>query len=117
MAHLDVTPDLVRVRLGRWERLGALHGDVTIPRAAVRAARVVTDPMKALEGIRAPGYGLPGHGAVGTWRSKGWKDFVAAYAGQPGVVIDLTTDRPDVEFRRLVVSVDDPETVAAALNR
>ena len=121
MAHLDVTPDLVRVRLGRWERLVGLHGDVAIPRdrftPELLAELAVADPMKALEGIRAPGYGLPGHGAVGTWRGKGWKDFVAAYAGRPGVVIDLDPDRVDGEFRRLVVSVDDPETVAAALNR
>lgn len=117
MAHLDVTPDLVRVRLGPWERLGGLHGDVAIPRDAVRAVHSVSEPMKEVEGIRAPGYGMPGHGAVGTWRGKGWKDFVAAYSGRPGVVIDLRTDRGDVGFRRLVVSVDDPETVAAALNR
>ncbi len=73
--------------------------------------------MKALEGIRAPGYGMPGHGAVGTWRGKGWKDFVAAYAGEAGRRHRPRGDRPDVEFRRLVVSVEDPETVAAALSR
>jgi hypothetical protein len=116
MAHVDLTPDRVRVRLSRWERVGALHGDLAIPRDAVLNVDVVADTTSAVEGIRAPGYGLPGHAAVGTWRGRGWKDFVVAYAGRPGVVIDLRSDRSDTEFRRLVVTVDDPETIAAALS-
>ncbi len=115
MAHLDLTPDQLRLRLSRWERVGALHGDVAIPRDAVRSVRVVPDPLRAVKGLRAPGYGLPGHASVGTWRGRGWKDFVVAYSGRPGVVIELRRDRPEPDFRRLVVSVENPETVAAAL--
>jgi hypothetical protein len=114
MAHVDVTTDTVHVRLGRWERIGALHGDLSFPRDAVRAAQEVEHPMKQLRGLRAPGYGMPGHGAVGTWRGRGWKEFSVAYAKQPGVVLDLDPGHAD-GFRRLIVSVDDPGRLVHAL--
>jgi hypothetical protein len=37
MATLEVSGDELVLRLSRWERLGALHGDVRVPRRSVRA--------------------------------------------------------------------------------
>ena len=42
-----------------------------------------------LRGLRAPGTGIPGVIALGTWRSKGAKDFAAVYRGGPAVVVEL----------------------------
>ena len=51
--------------------------------------------------------------ALGTWRSKGAKDFVAVYRGGPAVVVELE----GAEFRRLVVSAHDAVAVAESLRR
>ncbi|CAA9266840.1 MAG: FIG00665670: hypothetical protein [uncultured Acidimicrobiales bacterium] len=99
--------DDVVVRLGWLEKVGAFHGDVRFPRSAVRDVRVVERPVSEVSGVRMPGTGLPGVIALGTWRRRGGKDFVAIYRGRPGVVIDL--DRAAAGFDRLIVSVDDPD--------
>ena len=65
-----------------------------------------------MRGIRAPGYGMPRHRLLGTWRSHGEKDFVDVRYGTPGVVVELAAGQP---FSRLVLTVDDPEAVAAEL--
>ena len=44
----------------------------------------VQQPFRELSGLRAPGTGLPGVIALGTWRGRGQKDFAALFdAGKP----------------------------------
>jgi hypothetical protein len=113
MATVDVQGENVIVRLSPIEKLGALHGDVTVPRPSVRAVEVTTQPFVELRGIRAPGTGLPGVIALGTWRrGRGKKDFVAVYRGRPAVVLDLDDRGP---YDRLIISVDDPGEVRRRL--
>jgi hypothetical protein len=102
--------DLV-LRLSRLEKLGALHGDARVPRDAVEDVAVSQEPFRELRGMRAPGTGFPGRIALGTWRHRDGKDFVALYRDKPAVIVRLR----DAPFRRLLVSVDDPEAVAARL--
>ena len=83
------------------------------PLAAVSSARVVRPARDAIRGIRAPGAGWPGVIALGHWRARGRHDFVAVYGHHAGVVVELAGQR----FDRLVVSVDDPEAVVAAIER
>jgi hypothetical protein len=64
---------------------------------------VSTTPFRDLRGIRAPGTGLPGVIALGTWRYRGGKDFAALYRGGPALVIELD----GAEYRRLLVSAHD----------
>jgi hypothetical protein len=112
VAELTVEGDRLRLHLSLTERiLGLVGGDITVPLAAVTAARVVRPARAGIRGIRAPGTGLPGAIALGHWRSRGAHDFVAAYGSHAGVVVELAGRR----FDRLVVSVDDPEAVVAAL--
>ncbi len=59
----------------------------------------------AVRGLRAPGTGVPGRVALGTWRRWHGKDFVAAYRHDPGVVIDLV-DQP---YDRVVISGPTPD--------
>jgi hypothetical protein len=113
MSELVVTPTEVTVRLSGWERLGAVRrDDVVVPRAAVVSARAVPVVWSEIRGIRAPGYGLPHHAAVGIWRHDGVKDFVCVQYGTAGVVVDLVAGGP---FARLVLSVPDPAAVLARL--
>jgi hypothetical protein len=99
--------DLV-LALSRRERIGALHGDVRVPLSCVEDVAVTPHPFGELRGIRAPGTGMPGVIALGTWRGRGEKGFAAVYRQRPGVVVRLR----DSEFAWLCVSAGDPQAVA-----
>jgi len=109
MAELEIDGDDLVVRLGPWERRGALRrSDVRVPLAAVSSARSVDSAYAEVRGIRAPGTGVPGRLLLGTWRRRGSKVFVAVSGRGPGVVIDLHGNK----FTRLVVSEPMPPGLA-----
>lgn len=93
MAHVHVEGETVIVRLSPWERLGAMHGDIRVPREAVTGARVAIDPWTELRGIRAPGTGIPGVVALGTRRGRFGKDFAAVTATGLASSSNATTPR------------------------
>ncbi|HTW20184.1 MAG TPA: hypothetical protein VME70_08250 [Mycobacteriales bacterium] len=105
-------PELV-LRLGRWERLGAMHDSIRVPRANVTSVRAVADPWAELRGLRAPGTGIPGVIALGTRRGGFGKDFAAVYGHRPGVVVELD----GAEFHRLVVSSDRAQSLARTIQQ
>ena len=111
MATLTIADDELVVRLSRWEKAGALHGDVRVPLRSVQDVSVSAQPFGDLRGMRAPGTGWPARIALGTWRHWGGKDFAALYRGTPAVIVRLR----DAEFGRLLVSADDAEAVAAGV--
>jgi hypothetical protein len=111
MASLDVEGDDLVLRLSPWERLGALHGNVRVPRTSVRAVSASDRPWKVLRGIRAPGTGCPRLIMLGTTRGLRWKDFNAVYRRRPVVVVDLEGQK----FARLVVTSDEAAALAARL--
>ena len=112
MAELDIDQADLVVHLSPLERLGSMHGDVRVPRSAVREVRVAARPFAELRGLRAPGTGFPGVIALGTWRRRrGRKDFAAIYRGRDAVVVEL--DGAVAGYGRLVVSVADAAAVVA----
>jgi len=114
VAEITVDGADVVVRLSALEKLGALRGDVRVPRSAVRECRVAENPWSELRGIRAPGTGWPGLISLCTRRGEGIRDFAAVYRNRPALVVELD----GAEFNRLVVSVKDEafaEEVAAHL--
>lgn len=111
MATLVVDDADLVLRLSRWEKLGGLHGDIRVARSAVEDLHVSHEPFSEVRGVRAPGTGVPRRVALGTWRYRGGKDFVAVYRSKPAVVVRLR----EGPFRRLLVSADDADAVAAAL--
>jgi hypothetical protein len=112
VATLRREGDEVVLKLNDLEKAGALHGDVRVPAASVREVRVSTTPFRELRGLRAPGTGLPGAIALGTWRYRGGKDFAALYRAGPAVVVELE----GAEYGRLLVSAHDAADVVAALD-
>ncbi len=107
---MEVAGGRVEVVLSQKERLAALRGDVSAALDEIAAVRVSPHPFGELRGIRAPGTGVPGVIAIGTWRHRGGKDFVAIYRRRPAVVVELAAGS---EFERFIVGVEDPdETVA-----
>jgi hypothetical protein len=113
MPELVVEGDQVVVRLSRWERAVAFHGDVSVPLGAIQSVSVEPDPWHALRGIRAPGTGWPRVIAYGVRRRTGDRpDFVAVLRKRPTVRIELGSPS---EFARLLVSVDDAEALVSRL--
>lgn len=111
MATIRREGDEIVVRLNDMEKAGALRGDVRVPASAVKSVRVTQTPFRDLRGIRAPGTGLPGVVALGTWRYSGGKDFAAVYRGGPAVVVELE----GAPYKRLLVSAHDAADVVASL--
>jgi hypothetical protein len=110
MAQIQIEGEMVVIHLSRAEKFGALHGDLRIPRSAVRAARVVDKPFAEIQGFRSPGTRVPGIMALGTWRRRGGdRDFVAVYCGERGVVVEV--DPNASSYLRVILSTKDPDGV------
>ena len=76
----------------------------------VTSTRVEQEGLHAVQGVRAPGLGLPGIRLIGTWRGKG-RTLVSVRRGEAAVVVELTGQRYD----RLVIGVADASELAASL--
>ncbi|MEZ5247475.1 MAG: hypothetical protein R2707_20470 [Acidimicrobiales bacterium] len=101
MASLAIDGADLVLRLGPWERLGALQrDDLRVPVSKIRAANAVESAYGEVRGFRVPGTSVPGVLLLGTWRARGRKDFVAVHGKGPGCVIELD----DAPFDRWVVS-------------
>ena len=112
VATLVVDDTHVHVMLSPIERLGALHGDFSVERSAVSCARSTDQPFAELRGIRAPGTGIPRVIALGTWRSRHGRDFVAIRRGDPEAVV-LELD--GAGNARVVIGVPDATPILAQL--
>ncbi len=91
MARAEIAGDEVVLHLSRAERFWGFHG---IPRAKI--ADIVSIEKvdnfwrySGWKGLRAPGAGMPGIIALGTWRRFKSKSFCAIYKKEPGFKITL----------------------------
>jgi hypothetical protein len=109
MATIETTAGTLRITLTPVEHVFGLLRDLEVPLAAVRSVEVVPDGPAALRGLRAPGLGLPGKRAIGTWRRRGRRTFVSVRRG-PAVRVELAGQR----FDAALVSVEDAPAVAAS---
>jgi len=106
MARLELDGDDLVLRLGPWERLGALQrDDMRVSTAAISSARAVDSAYGEVRGLRIPGTGVPGRLLLGTWRTRRSKSFIAVRGKGPGCVIELA----DAPFDRWVVSEPLPD--------
>jgi hypothetical protein len=94
---------VLTLKLSRWEKLGALHGDISVEASKLISKSEVANPWtkKTLRGVRAPGTALPYLILLGTMRFRGGKDFCAIYKRTPAVIYEFK----DEEFRRWIVSL------------
>jgi hypothetical protein len=109
MAAIRLDNEHVCVQLSIAEKIGALHGNFQFPLSAVRAVRVVGKPFAEIGGVRFPGTRVPGLIALGTWRRRGGRDFVAVYRGASGIVVEVDADPPN--YQRIIFSTKDPDGV------
>jgi len=111
MATLTLNDNTLQIELSLLEKLGAFRASLSIPRASITRASVAHTWRDVLEGMRAPGTGLPPFVMLGTWRGLTWKDFVAIYRGAPILVVELQGE----SWRRVLVSTQDAETLCARI--
>ncbi len=101
MAQLVVDDQQLTVELSGLEKLGALRrSDVSVPVSSIVSVERLDNARDAIRGLRAPGTGLPGVIALGSWRKRGVVDFVAVRRSEPGYVIELE----GMSFDRLIIS-------------
>ncbi len=113
MATIATEGSELVVRLNPLEKLGAFHGNVQAPLAAIRSVAVTAHPWREIGGFRAPGTGVPGLIMLGTIRAKGGKEFAAVYVRRSAVLVELDGQ----PFARLIVCTVDPEADVASLRQ
>ncbi|HZI35021.1 MAG TPA: hypothetical protein VFD61_04665 [Gaiellales bacterium] len=111
MAELQIEDSELVLHLSSVEKMEGLHGDVRLPLSSVTSAHSVDDVWQELRGMRAPGTGVPGTLAVGTWRGGFGKDFAVVHGHGPGVVVEVAGE----EYVRLLVSMTDADVIATHL--
>ncbi len=113
MSDAPVAIDIVRGRLliaapTGFHRLSLL-GALNVAIEHVETVEVVDKPVNAIKGWRT-GIGMPDL-RMGTWRHDGVKDYVAVVVTERGLVLTLR----DEKYARVIVSVDDPDSVKARI--
>ena len=111
MADLRVDGNDIVVTLNVAEALVALRREVRVPLRYLRMVHVEESPLAGLTPWRLPGLWCPGTLTVGCARFAGGREFAAAYAGQPAVVLDAD----EGSWQRVVVSHRDAAAIAADL--
>jgi hypothetical protein len=94
---------VITLRLSRLEKIGALHGDISVASNQLISKSDVSNPWtkEHLRGTRSPGTGIPYRILLGTMRFKGGKDFCAIYKRTPAVIYEFK----DAPFKRWIVSL------------
>jgi len=107
VAQLERDADDLVVRLGPVEKAETVHGDIRVPRSAVRSVEVVDDAIHAVNPFtKTVGGAWPGRFVVGTFHSDGLKVFAVVHHNTPrGVKVMLE----GANFDELLVGCDDPE--------
>jgi hypothetical protein len=113
---VELKPEGIEIVFPGAKPLITMKRQILLPWAEVASARV--DDQRTLKkdiGIRIAGGYWPGWFATGhfTYRHRrGERQFWCAYRAERLLVIETTKPRP----RRIVVQVDDPDAVAAAIS-
>ena len=92
--------DLINGLIARFDQYKGKLEDAAssgqgVPLSSVRGARSVDDMWQELRGMRAPGTGVPGTLAVGTWRGGFGKDFAVVHGHGPGLVVEVAGEGDD----------------------
>ena len=103
MAKVIEADGVVTLKLSRLEKIGGLHGDISVANSQLISKIEVPNPWtkEYLRGVRAPGTGIPYVILLGTMRFKGGKDFCAIYKRTPAMIYEFA----DAPFKRWIVSI------------
>ena len=103
MAKIIEADGVVTLKLSRLEKIGGLHGDISVASSQLISKIEVPNPWtkEHLRGVRAPGTAIPYVILLGTMRFKGGKDFCAIYKRTPAMIYEFA----DAPFTRWIVSI------------
>ncbi len=103
MAKVIAKDGVITLQLSRFEKIGALHGDISVSSSQLISRTEVPNPWtrQHLRGVRAPGTAIPYLILLGTMRFKGGKDFCAIYKRTPAFIYEFA----NAPFKRWVVSI------------
>ncbi len=109
---LELTGDLLRVRLGLLDRFCCLHGDLLLPTASIAGVAVASRTAVPRSGLRLPGTSVPGVIRAGSFGRGPRRDFWDVRRAESYLVVVL---HPGGPYRRVVLEVPDPTEEAARL--
>jgi hypothetical protein len=114
MAKVTIKNDRLQVSIGAFEAVQALQGTFSVPLTSVLGATEDPNFIRVGSlGVRAPGTGLPGVVARGTFRKSGDRTLSLWSRNQEVVVIQLS----DHKWDRLVVGCEDAKSLVKLINR
>jgi hypothetical protein len=107
MAYFERFGSYVILVLSPKEKFFGLHSSPQAKISEIISVRKVdnTWSWKIMKGIRAFGTGLPPVIALGTWRYRRGKNFLAVYGKRPGYVITFKSG----EFKQWIVTPNNTE--------
>ena len=107
MAHFERFGSYLILALSAKEKFFGLHSSPQAKIAEILSVRKVdkTWNQRLMKGVRAPGMGIPWVIALGTWRYRSGKNFLAVYGKRPGYVITFKSG----EFKQWMVTPDNTE--------
>ena len=110
--HVGVVGEGLFIRIGGVDALFAFSRGMTVPLSLIDGVAVV--PRRALPetGMRLPGTGLPGVLRAGSYGTGQKRDFWLVRRAVDVLVVEL---KPGQRYRRVVLEVADPRTVALAI--
>jgi hypothetical protein len=112
MAHVVIEQDHLTIGITGLDRVLAFRSELRIPLAHIRGVEV--RPPEALSwfhGLRMPGINLPGVVTAGTFYTGDGRVFYDMHDPHQTIALELDHE----SYRRVIVQVDDPEAVAAAI--
>lgn len=111
MPTITIDAQSVTLRLTIAERIFALRGDLRLPLDAISAVDAVPDGLAAVQGLRAPGLGVPGGAKIGTWRRRGGATVALVRGRGPALRIHTRAG----SLRSVIVSTERAPELAAQL--
>lgn len=110
--RVSITGDTLVIEPVGLDKLWSFTRRLKLPLAHVRGATFDPGMRDEPKGWRGPGLGLPGK-LAGTFHADGGRQFWDISGYERAIVITLD---PSQRYDKVVITVDDPQQVAATIN-
>lgn len=112
MPQIHIRDGYLEVKLSPLQRWATLRRGVKVPFEQIRGATPDPTAIPTQLGLRAPGTGLPGFIAAGTFYKSGDKQFAYWRRGETAVIVELAGHK----FDRLILGSKNAKELADQIN-